>query len=429
MNNIDDLHLATEVVPLFDYTRNDSAKETLLKIFLKPLTSIAEIGIRQDIIKGFIGNLDFLKDYTYARPEFNEVHAFLNDTSIQQYGKEFRLKLLFLARERHRTLPKFVQFVLLFHRLHSHYIGRMNREVFPDVYKKELVALFDFLATLRLDFYDKVIREDAFKVKHVIELAVIISSEQLKGTISVFYERLALFEAYLSIARAVTELGFCFPTFSESHFRLVQVYHPLLKNPVKNTFSNRSNLLLLTGPNMSGKSTFLKSVALCVYLAHIGVGVPAAKAELPYFEHISVSINHNDDLLHGYSHFMAEIMRLKQVLVEANKHKKCFAIFDELFKGTNIEDAVQISSSTVAGLSRFSDSFFFISTHLHQLQELEQVKQKQADCYYLDCVVNNNRPVFNYELKEGWSSLKVGQLLFEQEGLNELLQPGLNGRN
>ena len=137
---------------------------------------------------------------------------------------------------------------------------------------------------------------------------------------------------------------------------------------------------------MSGKSTFLKSIGLCVYLAHLGIGIPASKAELPFLYHLSISINHNDDILNSYSHFMIELMRLKHVLVEATTNKKCFAVFDELFKGTNTEDAVQISSTTIKGLMNFPDCFFFISTHLHQLKEIEQVKTKQVDHIMLTAI-------------------------------------------
>ena len=423
MNTIDDLHLATEILPIFDYTRNSFASAALLDILLKPLPSIAAIRLRQEIIKGFMENLRVLQDYSYARPEFHEVHSFLIDTAIQEAGRtRLTFKLLASTKDRHALQSKLVQFVLLFHRLHTTYLGRMRTECFPDDYRAEIPWMLEFLAIFRLNVYEKLIREDNFTVAGMTELATIIAGEQLSGAIELFYKKLSAFEAYLSIAKAMAERSFCIPTLVEGPLIFEQLYHPALKAPVSNSFSSRSNVLLLTGPNMSGKSTFLKSVALCVYLAHVGVGVPAAAAQLPFFDHISVSINHNDDIVSGYSHFMAEIMRLKAVLIAANENKKCFAVFDELFKGTNIEDAVQISSSTVAGLPGFSDSYFFISTHLHQLQELEEVQSKKVDCYYLDCNVKNDTPAFTYELKEGWSSLRVGQILFEQEGLNELLR-------
>lgn len=423
MNNIIDLNIESEILPLFDFTLNDFARDTLLKLLQEPLSSTNDIEIRQGIIKGFIANRETFKNYSYSRVDYYEVYRFFSDTSIQTYGKGIKLKLLFSEKQRHRTRARFIQFVLLFRHLHISFIKRINTSIFPKEYKYDLIRLNDFLTSFNFEFYDELIREDKFRTKHLIELAKTISEKQVTGAVSAFYESLFIFEAYLSISKGVCKNKFCFPTFSDNYISLEHLYHPLLKDPVKNSFTCRTNVIVLTGPNMSGKSTFLKSVGLCVYLAHVGTGVPASKAELPFFNHLSISINHNDDILSGYSHFMTELMRLKHVLVEATTNKKCFAVFDELFKGTNIEDAVQISSTTIKGLLNFKNCLFFISTHLHQIKEIEQVKTKQVETYYVDCDIKNDMPVFNYQVKAGWSDLKVGQMLFEKEGLKELLQP------
>ena len=422
MNNIADLQIEKEILPLFDFTHNDFSKGTLNKLLQEPLTSISDILTRQDILKGFIANHNNLKEYNYSRVDFYEVHKFLLDTSIQNYKKGIKLKLLISEKERHQTRAKYIQFVVLFQRIHSFYIKRLDTSCFPDEYKKELHSLNDSLTSFNLGYYDELIREDKFKAKNILDLSKLISSHQENRRLELFYKKFFLFEAYISISRCIYQNKFCFPSLSDSNIFFESLYHPLLKNPVNNSFSSQQNVILLTGPNMSGKSTFLKSVGLAVYLAHVGVGVPATKAELPLFDNISISINHNDDILSGYSHFMTEIIRLKQVLIEASINKKCFAIFDELFKGTNIEDAVQISSTTINGFTKFNNSFFLISTHLYQLKEIEKVKSKQVETYYLDCEIKAGMPIFKYVVRKGWSDLKVGQLLFEKEGLNKLLQ-------
>jgi DNA mismatch repair protein MutS len=424
MNNVEDLHMETEILPLFDFTYNDFSKETLNKLLQEPLNSIGDILVRQDILKGFIDNIHIVEAYSYSRVDFYEVHQFLTDTSISDYKRTGKLKLSLFDRQRHQTRARFIQFVVLFQRLHSFYIQRLNVNSFPDGYKKELQYLNDTLTSFDLGHYDELIRVNEFKAKHIIHLAKLISSCQENGRLEMFYKKLFLFEAYISVSICIHQNEFCFPAFSQSHISFECLYHPLLKSPIRNSFTSNSNVLLLTGPNMSGKSTFLRSVGLAVHLAHIGVGVPATKAELPYFDYISISINHTDDILSGYSHFLTGIMSLKEVLIEVSADKKCFAIFDELFKGTNIEDAVQISSASINGLTKLDSSFFFISTHLHQLREIETVKSKQVDTYCLNCDIKDETPVFKFLLRKGWSDLKVGQLLFEKEGLNKLLRVG-----
>lgn len=421
MNIIKDLNLQTDILPLFDYTLNDFAKETLYQIFQEPLSAVADIEKRQEIFKGFIANAEIFTNYSYSRLDFHEVYKLLNDTSYQENVQASKMRLLFLESERHQTRARFIQFILLFHKLHFTYLKRINASSFPDDYKRELVSLDNFFTSLNLRYYEELVREGKFKIKHLLALAKIISGKKILGELDVFYKMFFQFEAYLSISKCIIKYHFCFPSFSKFHLLFENVYHPLIKNPVKNSFTIDKNVILLTGPNMSGKSTLLKSIGLCIHLALLGVAVPAKKMELPFFERVSISINHNDDISNGYSHFMNEIIRLKQVVVDASENKSCFAIFDELFKGTNIDDAVQISSTTIKGLTKFKKSFFFISTHLHQLKQIEEVQRKEVETYYVDCVIENSTPLFNYQVKEGWSDLKVGQLLFENVGLNDLL--------
>ena len=142
---------------------------------------------------------------------------------------------------------------------------------------------------------------------------------------------------------------------------------------------------------------------------------------MPLFTTISAAINLTDSIVSGYSHFMSEIITLKNVLEEAQKGSKCFAVFDELFRGTNIEDALEISTVTIKGLTKFTNSLFIISTHLHQLKDMEEIKNNKVATYYIECELNGNIPAFTYKLKDGWSDLKLGRILFEREGLNNML--------
>lgn len=118
---------------------------------------------------------------------------------------------------------------------------------------------------------------------------------------------------------------------------------------------------------------------------------------------------------------MNEILLLKESLINVRKGLKCFVIFDELFKGTNIDDAFQISSQTIKGLLNFSDSFFIISTHIQTLIQVSEIKNNNTDNYYIDSSLINDEPYFSYKLKKGWSNLRIGEILFKKEGLSLLL--------
>jgi len=422
MNNVQDLRIQKEILPLFDSTLNNYAKTTLNDLLLKPLSSIDEILQRQALLKGFIANAEIFANYSYSRIDLSETYSFLEhfpETVVSD--RSMKLNLLLSESERHRTRGKHIQFVLLLHRLQSRYVNRIDTKAFPESYKAQLKVIYQFFDSFKLNYFEELIRENKFKIKHIIELTHLIRKKKHSGEIKVFWENYFLFEAYLSISQATIRHKFSFPEFTKSKLSFEDIYHPLLKDPVKNSLTLTSNVAVLTGPNMSGKSTFLKSVALAIYLGHLGLGVAASSAKIPFYESITAHLDHNDDMVSGYSHFMTEIMNLKKVAIEAVSQKKCFAVFDELFKGTNVEDALRISATTINGLTNFKNSVFFISTHLHQLKEEPGILWENISTYYIDCGLEDAIPVFNYKLKSGWSDLKIGQILFEKEGLNELL--------
>ncbi|WP_010518784.1 MutS-related protein [Croceivirga radicis] len=419
MNNIKDLNIEKEILPLFDYSMNMFSRNKILEILGKPLQSTSEITQRQNILKGFSKNQKILKDYSYTVLYLNEVHFFLNDEKIEDLSKKkLKYKLFASKQEKTKYTSKLNQLILFFYRLESKYFTRLRLEDFPKDYVSSIKQILEFLSSFELHKFEHIIREKRLKDNHVIELTEKINELKRRELIRPFWEALFLFESYLSINIGIIKNNLSFPTFTKDKIGLRDFYHPLLENPVKNNLETNSNVIVLNGPNMSGKSTFLKAVGLCMYFGHLGIGIPASKGEIPFCDYFSIEINRRDDILNGYSHFMTEVMNLKKVVEQASNGKKCFAIFDELFSGTNVEDGFEICKTTINGLSKFNKSYFFISTHI---QELKNVSNGQIENYYIDCELIENIPTFTYQLKKGWSDIKVGRILFEKEGLNKLL--------
>lgn len=419
MNNIKDLNIENEILPLFDYSLNMFSRCKILEILEKPLQSISEIIKRQNILKGFAQNEKILKDYSYTVLYLNEVHFFLNDEKIEDLSKKkLKYKLFTSIQEKIRYTSKLNQLVLFFHRLESKYFTRLRLEAFPKDYASDIKQILEFLSSFELHKFEHIIREKRLKDNHVIELTEKINELKKKELIKPFWEVFFLFESYLSINCGITKNDFSYPIFSDNSIKLQDFYHPLLENPVKNTLETNSNVIVLNGPNMSGKSTFLKAVGICMYFGHLGIGIPASKGEIPFCDYFSIEINRRDYILNGYSHFMSEVMNLKSVVKQAISEKKCFAVFDELFSGTNVEDGFEICKTTINGLSKFNKSYFFISTHI---QKLKSVSNGQIENYFINCELIENIPTFTYELKKGWSDIKVGRILFEKEGLNKML--------
>jgi DNA mismatch repair protein MutS len=423
MKNIGDLHFQKEILPLLDFCYNEFSRDVLTQLLSEPPDTLAEVLIRQHIIRELMNNDRLYRPFFYSRFEFNEVYAYVQNLRIREeevVGGSLAIHFLFARVKRHREQGKLSQLVLFFHQVQHAWFSGLGTDGFPWEFQNSVRNIRRMFADLDIERYQAIVRGNGLKIRDMARLIRMLEQKSRTGEMDVFWNDFFIFEAFLSISKGIVKYHFTFPSFTREGLSIQGFYHPLIKDPVLNSIDIRENVTLITGPNMSGKSTLLKSIGLCVYLAHLGLAVPAEKCEMGFFDVISVAINLNDDILSGYSHFMTEIISLKKVVVEARQASKCFAIFDELFRGTNVEDALAISQTTIQGLTQFHQSYFFISSHLHQLKETVTANPK-IGTHFIECKLIDNAPVFTYRLRQGWSDLRIGQIIFEREGLNELL--------
>jgi DNA mismatch repair protein MutS len=237
------------------------------------------------------------------------------------------------------------------------------------------------------------------------------------------YHRL---DAYYGMAKATEALGLHFPVVREQATPIVKVkglYHLLLKRPVPYNLQldYHNNFLFLTGANMAGKSTFIKAVGISVFLAHVGMGVPAAEMELSLFDGLLSNIQVQDNILKGESYFYNEVQRIKNTVLKVSDGKKWLILIDELFKGTNIEDAMNCSSAVIKGLLKVKSSLFILSTHLYEIGEGLTVYPNIAFRYF-ETATEGDQLLFSYQLKEGISNDRLGYLILKREKVVEMLE-------
>jgi len=231
----------------------------------------------------------------------------------------------------------------------------------------------------------------------------------------------------IAVAGVAKDKGFCYPHALEPHMNsmhISELFHPLLSKPVTNQahFASNNNVLFLTGANMAGKSTYMKSVGIAVYLAHMGFPVAAEQMEFSVKKGLFSSINVPDNIEHGYSHFYAEVLRVKKVAEAVDAGNDLIVLFDELFKGTNVKDAFEATLSITKAFSGHRNCFFIISTHIIEVGEALKVNAENIRFEYMPTIMKGKTPTYTYQLKDGITQDRQGMMIIENEGILELLK-------
>lgn len=233
-------------------------------------------------------------------------------------------------------------------------------------------------------------------------------------------------DAYFGMAMAVKKHNLAFPVITDQptpKVKVIGLYHILLQHPVPYDLElNKDNtFLFLTGANMAGKSTFIKSVGISVFLAHIGMGVPAQKMELSLFDGLLSNIQVQDNVLKGESYFYNEVQRVKSTVLKVTNGKKWLILIDELFKGTNIQDAMNCSAAVIQGLVKVKSSLFILSTHLYEIGDSLRPYSNIAFRFF-ETFAEDDQLRFSYQLKEGVSNDRIGYLILKREKVVEMLE-------
>ena len=233
-------------------------------------------------------------------------------------------------------------------------------------------------------------------------------------------------DAWFSMAMAAKAFNLEFPEIidgDQPYLDATGLYHLLLPEavPYDIKMNKDSNFIFLTGANMAGKSTFIRAVGSAVFLAHLGMPVPAKSMKLSRFDGLLSNINISDNILKGESYFYNEVQRIKSTILKINDGRKWLVLIDELFKGTNVQDAMKCSSVVIKGLIKIRSSVFILSTHLYEIGE-ELKPHNNISFKYFETAVNNEQLVFSYQLKEGVSNDRLGYLILKREKVVELLE-------
>jgi len=231
-------------------------------------------------------------------------------------------------------------------------------------------------------------------------------------------------DALVSMADATQKHKLVMPEVEEAQLFIKgeHVVHPFLKDAVPNpvALSQEQRLLFLTGPNMAGKTTYMRACAIAFYLAHLGMGVPAQAFRFSPAQYLFSSLSLSDNLNDGVSYFRAEALRVKAVAQAVADGYRVVALMDEPFKGTNIKDALDASREILARFATKEGCLFMFSSHLIELSD-QMNATDQIDCRYFEAGESGGKLSFEYILCSGVSNQRLGMRVLQEEGVFELL--------
>lgn len=410
-----------------NFTRTAGGKEWLRRFFTEPHTDLNKILGTQKIIRTFmeqvklwptaISNGTILvmeKFLDYPLDPISESPASLNNLFYKWLHSEDYAMLKY-------SVPHFADF----------YQGiKKIAELLDDVALPKSIHIYidrikGILKNGPLEKLSETASKENFSRAELLHYAFHLRGRYKTNTLELIdiFSRL---DAWYSMAVAVKTYNLSFPEFVEQEKPLVDargLYHILLQTPVAYDMQLDPNhhFLFLTGANMAGKSTLIKAIGSAVFLAHIGMGVPAKNLKLTLFDGLLSNINVVDNIAKGESYFFNEVQRIKNTIEKINNGKKWLVLIDELFKGTNVQDAMKCSLTVVKGLIKMKNSLFILSTHLYEIGD-ELKSYPNISFRYFETNVDNDQLQFSYQLKEGISNDRIGYVILKREKVVDMLE-------
>lgn len=340
---------------------------------------------------------------------------------VREIGKNGKNWILELEnKERERTGVKSLK--IGYNRVFGYYIEvtKTNlssiKDEFGYVRKQTLTNAERFITQELKD------KEDA--IVHAQERSIRLEAElfnHLLNQIKVYLPKLhdlshalATIDALYALAEISSENGYTRPQFHTGHsIHMKEARHPILDRMMKTTryvsndldMGEGNDILMITGPNMGGKSTYMRQTVLLVIMAQIGCFVPAKKAEMPIFDQIFTRIGASDDIMSGQSTFMVEMIEANNALQNATANS--LILFDEIGRGTSTYDGMALAQAMIEYIMRNIKAKTLFSTHYHELTEMAE-KNAGIRNVHVDVHEEDEKVTFLYRVLDGKADKSYG---------------------
>ncbi|MBD8068219.1 DNA mismatch repair protein MutS [Bacillus sp. PS06] len=355
-----------------------------------------------------------IKDGDIIKDGFNETLDRYRDAS--RNGKTWIANLE--KEEREKTGIKSLK--IGYNKIFGYYIEvtRANLQYLPEgnYERKQTLSNAERFITPELKEKEALILEAEEKIIQLEYDIFVDIREQVKDYIprlQLLSKIISEIDALQCFATISEERHYSRPTFSENEIFIKDGRHPVVEKVMNSQeyvpndcfMKDGRHLLLITGPNMSGKSTYMRQVALIAILAQIGCFVPANEAVLPIFDQVFTRIGAADDLISGQSTFMVEMLEAKNAIVHATQ--KSLILFDEIGRGTSTYDGMALAQAIIEYIHDHLGSKTLFSTHYHELTDLEN-QLPQLTNVHVSAIEEQGKVVFLHKIKEGAADKSYG---------------------
>jgi DNA mismatch repair protein MutS len=337
--------------------------------------------------------------------------------AIQRSGRDFIADME--AREKERTGIRTLK--IGYNKVFGYYIeiskGSLAqvKEDWGYVRKQTLTNAERFISQELKEKEDQILHaeENEIRLEKVLFAKIIEEIKSYLPRLQKLSLALSEIDCYGALAEISSKYGYVRPQFSDDVLEIENGRHPILEQRMKDQkyvsnslhMDRDKSILVITGPNMGGKSTYMRQAALIVILAQMGCYVPAKSCTLPLFDKIFTRIGASDDILSGQSTFMVEMSEANRALSEATEHS--LILFDEIGRGTSTYDGMALAQAMIEYIAACIHAKTLFSTHYHELTSLEDT---------IDCVKNihvmlkeeNGEITFLYKVKDGRADKSYG---------------------
>ncbi len=284
-------------------------------------------------------------------------------------------------------------------------IGQLNLEGYD---RKQTLANAERYITEELKHYEGLILNASDKIvqiEHEIFLQLRQCCLDYIKPLQKLADNISVIDCLLNFSKVSLKYGYNRPQMHDGlNVEIVNGRHPVIEQLLTNDYVsndviiNDFNTILITGPNMSGKSTYMRMLALITILAQIGCFVPASTAKLPIFDQIFTRIGASDDLMSGQSTFMVEMQEANYAIQNATKSS--LILFDEIGRGTATFDGLALAQAIVEHIHNKIGCAFLFSTHYHELVSLEE-NLKHLKNVHVHAKEEGNKIIFMHKVLDG----------------------------